>query len=197
MSARKVFIIDGHPADRSLTRTLAETYSEAARDAGHEVRITHLHDLRFDADFEHGSYSEIKPLEPPLERVLKDLEWSDHVVIAAPLWWGGLPAKLKGVFDRVLLPGRAFDTRKTNVIGMPLPMLTGRTGRVLLMTDTPGWFLRFAYGNAIVRQLRRQVLGFVGIRPARVSVFSGASHPREGTVERWQKNVRRIGRAAA
>ncbi|MDN3719732.1 NAD(P)H-dependent oxidoreductase [Roseibium salinum] len=34
--------------------------------------------------------------------------WCEHFVVVHPLWWGGLPAKLKGVFDRILLPGMAF-----------------------------------------------------------------------------------------
>ena len=43
-----------------------------------------------------------------------------------------MPAKLKGLFDRALLPGRAFDTRDTDWMGMPTPMLSGRTGRVIV-----------------------------------------------------------------
>ena len=197
MTPKRIFILDGHPAAKSLTRSLAEAYGDAARAAGHEVRTAHLHDLAFDPDYGFGGYENVKPLEPALERFLEDLEWAEHVVIAAPMWWGGLPAKLKGLFDRALLPGRTFDTRNTNAMGMPSPMLGGRTGRVILTSDTPGWFMRIAYGSALIRQLRGQILGFIGIRPARVSWLAGASAPKPGAVARWMGDMRRIGAKAA
>ena len=154
MTPKRIYILNGHPAENSLNRTLAETYAEAARQAGHDVRLTHLHDLTFDADYGFAGYSQHKPLESQLEQVLQDLEWSEHVVLTTPMWWGGLPGKLKGLFDRVLLPGRTFNTRKTDWMGMPTPMLGGRTGRVIMTSDTPGWFMRWVYRNAMLRQLR-------------------------------------------
>lgn len=197
MSGKKVFVLDGHPGDSSLSRHLAETYAEAARAAGHDVRTAHLSDLSFDADFGGGGYTHFKPLEPQLENVLTDLEWSDHLVLTAPMWWGGLPARLKGLVDRILLPGRAFDTRNTGLSGMPSPMLTGRTARVILTSDTPGWIMRLLYRRALIWQLKGQILGFVGFKPTRVTWFSGASHPKPGLVERWTHTVQAIGRAAA
>jgi NAD(P)H dehydrogenase (quinone) len=128
MTPKRIYILNGHPAESSLNRTLAETYAAAARDAGHEVRLTHLHGLSFDLDFGFGGYDNQKPLEVDLERVLDDIEWSQHVVLTTPMWWGGLPAKLKGLFDRAFLPGRTFNTRETDWMGMPKPMLSGRTG---------------------------------------------------------------------
>ena len=196
MTQKRIFILNGHPAENSLNRTLAETYAEAALQAGHEVRLTHLHDLNFDPDFGFGGYDKQKPLEPELEQVLQDIEWSEHFVVTTPMWWGGLPAKLKGLFDRAFLPGRTFNTRKTDWMGMPTPMLSGRTGRVIITSDTPGWFLRWVYHNAMVRQMRDQILGFVGIKPAKFTYFSGASHPKPGMVERWIADVRKAGSVA-
>jgi NAD(P)H dehydrogenase (quinone) len=197
MTPKRIYILNGHPAESSLNRTLAETYAAAARDAGHEVRLTHLHGLSFDLDFGFGGYDNQKPLEVDLERVLDDIEWSQHVVLTTPMWWGGLPAKLKGLFDRAFLPGRTFNTRETDWMGMPKPMLSGRTGRVIMTSDTPGWFMRWIYHNAMLCQLRDQILGFVGIKPARFTHFSGASHPKPGVVKRWIAEVQGYGAVAA
>lgn len=196
MTPKRVFILNGHPAESSLNRTLAESYAEAARDAGHEVRLTHLHDLKFDPDFGFGGYENVKPLEAELEQVLADIEWSEHVVVTTPMWRGGLPAKLKGLFDRALLPGRTFNTRKTDWMGMPTPMLSGRSGRVIVTSDTPGWFMRWVYHNAMLRQLRDQILGFIGIKPAKITYFSGASHPTPRVVKRWISEVQKCGAVA-
>lgn len=197
MTQRRIFILNGHPAESSLNRTLAEAYADAARDAGHDVRITHLNDLSFDPDYGFGGFKEWKPLEPALEGVADDIEWSEHVVLTTPMWWGGPPAKLKGLFDRAFLPGRFYDTRESNWIGMPKPMMSGRTGRMIVTSDTPGWFLHWVYRNAMLRQLRDQVFGFVGIRPARITYFAGASHPKPGSVDRLIMKIRSHAAAAA
>ncbi len=193
---KRIFILDGHPGSTSLSRSLALEYAVAAERAGHEVRIAHLHDLAFDADFGEGGYKALKPLEPMLEQVLQDLEWSEHVVLTTPMWWGGLPAKLKGLFDRILLPGRTFDTRKTS-FGLPTPMLSGRTARVMLTSDTKSWLLRVVYHNAIVNQLKCQIFSFIGIKPTRITQFANASQPSDRTVSQWLSEARKLGTNAA
>ena len=196
MNKKRIFILNGHPAEVSLSKKLTETYADAAIAEGHEVRITHLHDLSFDSDFGFAGFAKTKPLEPALEKVLEDLERSEHVVLASPMWWGGLPAKLKGMIDRTFLPGRTFDTRVLKG-GLPSPLLSGRSARVLLTSDTPGWFLRIVYKNALIYQLRKQIFGFVGIKPARITHFSGASHAKPGVVDRWIGRVKKFGATAA
>lgn len=194
---KRIFILNGHPAERSLSRTLVEAYAEQAREAGHEVRITHLHDLTFDTDFGWVNFQQPKPLEPSLEQFLQDLSWSEHFMMSTPMWWGGLPAKLKGLFDRALLPGRAFDTRNKNLIGLPLPLLSGRSARVVITSDTPGWFMRLAYKNAMIWQLRRQILEFVGLKPTKLTHLGPASEAKPEEVQRWVKLLKAMGAQAA
>ncbi|ETA51489.1 NAD(P)H-dependent oxidoreductase [Ponticoccus alexandrii] len=192
---KRIYVLNGHPGGTSLSKRLSEVYAQAAIKAGHDVRLTHLHDLTFDPDFGEGSYKTLKPLEDDLKAVVANLGWSEHVVLLTPMWWGGVPAKLKGLFDRVLLPGFAFDPRQKR-LGLPKPLLAGRTARLIMTSDTPDWFFRLAYGRAMVRQLRGQVFGFVGIKPLRVTHFAAASHPAPKDVERWSEAVAVLGRAA-
>jgi NAD(P)H dehydrogenase (quinone) len=193
----RILVLDGHPAAASLCRSLALGYADAAREAGHELRITHLRDLDFDMDFGLAGYATTKPLEPSLERFLDDLAWCSHFTLVLPMWWGGLPAKLKGLIDRSFLPGRAFDTRNPGWMGMPRPMLTGRTARVVITSDTPSIFLRLAYRNALIWQLRGQILHFVGLRPARFTLFAQASQAKPEQVRGWLERVKRLGATAA
>lgn len=194
---RSIFVLNGHPAGGSLNALLSDTYAQAARAAGHEVTLLHLHDLAFDPDYEQAGYSNVKPLEEDLETVKAAIEWADHIVLFAPMWWGGLPAKLKGLFDRVLLPGTAFDTRNTNFMGMPSPMLTGRKGRIVITADTPLWFERLRYRSAIIRQVRDQIFSFVGITPTKITWLAGATDADEKTVQKWRRQVESLGKDAA
>ncbi len=197
MSHKRILLLNGHPAERSLSQKFILSYAKAAEASGHDVRTVHIRDLDFDPDYGFGGYTNHKPLEPDLEAVLKDLEWSEHLVLATPLWWGGLPAKFKGLIDRAFLPGKTFDTRNTTLIGLPKPLLTGKTARVIVTADTPGWFLRIFYKNAILNQLKGQILGFVGFKPVRFTYFAGASHPKEGQIDKWASMVEALGAQAA
>lgn len=195
MNAR-IFILDGHPGPSSVARQAADRYTAAATAAGHDVRLAHIHDITFDPDRGVAGYGEVKPLEPVLEEHLENLEWCSHFVLTFPLWWGGFPAKLKGWIDRVLVPGRTFTTEETTPLGLPAPLLTGRSARVVITSDTPRFFLRIAYGDAILRQIRGQVLGFVGFKPVKITFFAPASDPKPGAVDGLLAEIEKLGREA-
>lgn len=187
--SRNILVLNGHPAETSLSHALADAYQSAAQAAGHDIRRHDLHQMAFDADFGQSGFSGSKPLEPALRAFADDLEWAGHVVIVSPLWWGGLPARLKGLFDRVLLPGNSFDPGKRKM-GLPTPLLTGRSARVIMTADTPGWALRLFYRGAVRVQIARQILGYVGIRPTRFTHFAAVEHASPETIGAW---VRRTG----
>ncbi|WP_336512103.1 NAD(P)H-dependent oxidoreductase [Pseudaestuariivita rosea] len=127
---------------------------------------------------------------------MDNLQWSEHILLLTPMWWSGLPAKLKGLFNRILLPGTAFDTREKTLLGMPKPLLRGRTARLIMTSDTPNWFFRLVYKTAMVRQLRSQVFGFIGITPLHVTHFSEASEAKPEIIEAWSNKVASLGASA-
>ena len=192
MSAKRIFVLNGHPAKHSLSRSIAEAYAEAAKGAGHDVRLTHIHDMEFDSDFGAAGYQAVKPLEPHLLAFQEDLEWAQHIVMTTPMWWGGLPAKLKGLFDRTLLPGWAFDTHNVKM-GLPAPLLAGRTARVFLTSDTPDFFFGLVYRKALLHQIKKQIFAFVGIKPTKFVHFSAATKAGPEKVAPWLKTAAKLG----
>ena len=184
MTSKRIFVLNGHPAEMSLSRSMTEAYAAAARDSGHEVRVTRLHDLDFDMDF-------------GLEAFQKDIEWAQHIVLITPMWWGGLPAKLKGLIDRAFLPGWAYDTRSLKFGLIPKPMLTGRTARAIVTSDTPGLLFSLLYRKSMLRQIKGQIFQFVGFKPARITHFAPTSHAKADVVGPWLRKVEALGRQAA
>ena len=196
MSGKKILVLDGHPAPDSLARSLATSYGEAARKEGHEVTLHHLQDMSFDMDFGVNRTRYGKELEPVLEAFMDDMMWADHVVITFPMWWGNMPAKLKGLFDRALLPGLAYDPRNPLRTGQPAPLLDGRSCRVLITGDTPGWVQRWIFGNALQRHLKAQILGFIGFKPVQISYFGGIKDAEPKTIEAYLKIAEQLGKQA-
>jgi NAD(P)H dehydrogenase (quinone) len=193
--SRRILIADLHPARLSFSAALAQAYRTGAEAAGHEVRSLALSDMAFDPDLGQSSFRKAPPLEPDLATFRDALDWAGHVVLVLPMWWGGLPAKAKGLFDRSFLPGTAFDPRQRRM-GLPKPLLAGRTARLILTSDTPGWAFRLMYHRALVHQLRRQILGYVGIKPMALSHFSPVEHSTDGIRAGWLSRTETLGRNA-
>ncbi len=108
-------------------------------------------------------YRNAPPLEQDLQAAQADILWAEHVTLVYPIWWGSVPALLKGFFDRVLLPGFAYKYQSGKKY--PQPLLRGRTAHLLLTMDTPPWYYRWVYGAPGLRQVSRTTLGFCGIKP--------------------------------
>ncbi|MWV57703.1 flavodoxin family protein [Rathayibacter sp. VKM Ac-2754] len=181
-------IIDGHPNPDSLCAALARRYADEHGDA----EVLAVRDLAFDPDMRFG-YTRRQELEPDLERAWLLLLEARHVVVVTPVWWGSVPAVLKGFFDRVLLPRRAYRTRPN---GLPEGLLTGRTGRVIVTSDSPRWYLPLV-GDTTVRHVRRTTLRFCGIRPVRATRLGPVKDSTPERRQAWLAEAGRLGRLDA
>lgn len=191
---RRFLLIDGHPDADRLSAHLLDVFQKALP-AGTPVDRIAIRDLDFDADLSRG-YDDIPPLEPDLDRALNLIEGCDHLVLAFPLWWGAEPARLKGFWDRVLLPRRAYRYREKGPWWDRL--LAGRAADLIVTMDTPPAYLRLAYFDPLGWRYRRQVLGFVGFRPIRLNYFGVVRHGgAERSLPAWRNRLERAARRAA
>lgn len=176
-------VIDGHPNPESLCAALAVSYAASHGDAN----LLAVRDISFDPNMRYG-YTQRQEVEADLELAWQQLVEADHVVVVTPVWWGSVPSLLKGFFDRVLLPKRAYGTRPN---GFPVGLLTGRTGRVIVTTDSPWWYLPLV-GDTTVRHVRQTTLRFCGIRPVRATRLGPVKDSTIEQRERWLAKVRRL-----
>lgn len=189
-----ILVIDGHPDEGRLVSHLLDRYAGALPPSVTLSRVA-IRDLAFDANMRHG-YGAPQPWESDLERLAAQIVDCDHLVIGFPLWWGAEPAQLKGLLDRLLLPGFAFRYRRDNPLWDRL--LAGRSADVVITMDTPPWYLKLAYGNSVIRRWRRQVLGFVGFDPVRTLAFGPTR--RGGAAKglaRWEARIEDAARSAS
>ncbi|MCF6327409.1 MAG: NAD(P)H-dependent oxidoreductase [Devosiaceae bacterium] len=164
----RTLVLNGNPGKSSLCKVLAEAAYEEAQASGKEVRILHLSQMSFDPDLTEG-FEGKQQLEPDLKAAQDVISWCDELIIVHPLWWGSAPAKLKGLFDRILLPGFAF--RYNDGAEYPEKLLTGKTASVLITSDTPGWYLSLVYGNGWTKTLKKQILQFCGFGKIQIKII--------------------------
>lgn len=189
----RILVLDAHPDDGSLCAALAARYADGARGAGADVELLVLRDLDFDVHLRRGLRSD-QVLEADLARAQAALVAADHVVVVAPVWWGSVPALLKGFLDRALERGWAYRYRDN---GLPQGLLAGRSARVVVTTDSPGWWLRGLMGDSAVRQLRRSTLRFCGLKPVRATRVGQVHGSSPEQREAWLQRVADLGRADA
>jgi putative NADPH-quinone reductase len=192
MMGKRILLILGHPSGNSFCAALAERYTLSAVRAGHEVRQLFLGSMDFDPVLREG-YQQVQPLEADLRNAQADILWAEQLTLVYPIWWGGVPALLKGFFDRVFLPGFAFKYRQGKAF--PDKLLRGRTAHLLVTMDTPPWYYRWIYRMPGLHQVRKTTLEFCGIKPTRTLTFGpilGASADRHAA---WLRQAEAIASA--
>jgi putative NADPH-quinone reductase len=179
---KKILVILGHPSSNSFCGALAERYAQSALRAGHEVRQLWLGTMDFDPVLREG-YQQVQPLEADLRQAQADILWAEQLTLVYPIWWGGVPALLKGFFDRVFLPGFAFKYRKGKAF--PDKLLRGRSAHLLVTMDTPPWYYRWVYRMPGLHQVRKTTLAFCGIEPRRTLTFGPILDSSAAQREAW------------
>lgn len=121
----RVLWIYAHPEPLSLNGSLRDEGVATLRGLGHEVRQSDLYAMDWraavtDADFPDREPGRLRvgvrqeagyhagTLTADVRAEQEKVRWADTLVVQFPLWWFGMPAILKGWFDRVFTQGFAF-----------------------------------------------------------------------------------------
>ena len=109
---RRVFVLFAHPVPTSFQATLHRRVVETLRDVGHEVDDCDLYAEGFEAVLsrqERLDYHDVTRNQRNVSDYTSRLLAADALVLVYPVWIFGVPAIMKGFFDRVLVPGVMFD----------------------------------------------------------------------------------------
>ncbi|MBU8541276.1 NAD(P)H-dependent oxidoreductase [Falsiroseomonas tokyonensis] len=137
----RVLMIYCHPRPDSFAAALRDAARRALEAKGHEVELRDLYAEGFDPALsaeERGRYHSVTDNLAGVEDHVASLQRADALLLVHPTWWYGMPAMLKGWFDRVWAPGVAFRLGD----GAITPLLTNikRIG-VITTYGSPRWLL--------------------------------------------------------
>jgi NAD(P)H dehydrogenase (quinone) len=144
-----VLVIYCHPDKVSLASTLHATVIETLTTSGHTVTDLDLYGEAFDPVFslqDRINYNDTPLYYRSVEKYARQLAAAEALVVVYPTWWYGMPAMLKGYFDKVWAPGVAYD------VGPGGEVDTSRLAhirRVAVVTTYGGtwWFIRLFMGE--------------------------------------------------
>ncbi len=186
---KKIVILNGHPNPDSFNKGLVEAYYAGAKTKGAELKIITIADLAFEPNLRFG-YQKRMELEPDLLEAIQLIQWADHLVWIHPVWWGGLPALLKGFIDRTFLPGITYQYRDNSLLWDKL--LKGKTAHIITTLDQPGWYYRLMYGRPSVNQLKKSTLQFCGVSKVKVTYIGIVRNSTEAQRAKWLKQVEQL-----
>jgi NAD(P)H dehydrogenase (quinone) len=188
---KKILIINGHPNKDAFNYGIMIAYKKGAENSGAEVKEIIIADLKFNPNLQFG-YQKRTELEPDLTEAWEKIKWAEHLVWVHPVWWGGLPAILKGFIDRIFLPGFAFQYKENSVWWDKL--LKGKTAHIITTIDQPSWYYWLVYGRPSVNQLKKATLEFCGVKPVKVTYFGIVKTATNELRKKWLDKVEELGR---
>jgi NAD(P)H dehydrogenase (quinone) len=187
---KKILIINGHPDKDSYIFALAEAYKKGANLSGALVKEIIIRDLCFNPNLQYG-YRKMTELEPDLIESQNNIKWAEHLVILFPVWWGSMPAIMKGFIDRVFLPGFAFKMRYNSVWWDKL--LTNKSARIISTLDQPAWYYFFIYRQPSNNAMKKSLLKFIGINPVKVTTIGPIRLSKDTYRNNYLNKVERLG----
>ena len=194
MGAVTALVVFCHPKPDAPAQGLLEAAVGGLSDAGQAVEVSDLYRDGFDAALsidEWHAYTTPR-IQPGQPRYAEMLGRADVLAFVFPMWWSGPPSMLKGFFDRVLMPGVAFDLADT---GRVRPGLR-HVRRIVVVTaaEAPGNFPHRStrpLAQAVGRSLRRAT----GWRTRTTTIWAGPSDAADA--DDWTKFLARIRRRLA
>lgn len=216
----KVLWIYAHPERRSLNGALHDEGIRTLDELGHEHRESDLYAMGWNPVVDRGDFQDPRDLQDEsgerlavaheskrayLDGTLsadiraeqEKLIWADTVIVQFPLWWFGMPAILKGWFDRVFVKGFAYgvkdpETGKTLRYGAG--GLAGRRAMVVVTVGAPEISIgpRGIHGemNDVLFPLQHGALWYSGMSVLPPLVIPGADRLSEEDYQTHAKLLR-------
>jgi NAD(P)H dehydrogenase (quinone) len=212
-----VLLVYVHPEPTSFTAALKDTARAALQDAGHTVEVSDLygegfnpvagrHDFlgvadpaRFHYQTEQMHAHKTGTFAPDIVREQQRFMRADLVVWLYPIWWGSVPAILKGWFDRVLAYGFAYGDGARYDSGY------FRAKKGILCLTSGGTRERFSadgvYGemHQVLWSVQRLVVEYLGMQALEPFVAYAAPRvdpaTRESYLQDWRARLQEIANA--
>lgn len=165
-------IVYSHLNPESFSKAIVDEAEKVikAKDASNEVKIIDLYGDNFNPVLGMPDIAAaFQGAETPAD-VVKYQElvtWADHISLIFPMWWGQMPAMLKGFIDRVFTAGFAFTYTEEGAKGL----LEGKKAQIIINTGSPNeYYAQTGMHDAQKRIMDDGIMGFCGIE-AKVEFF--------------------------
>ena len=151
----RVLLVYCHPVETSFCAAMRDAVLRGLADR-HSVTVLDLYGQGFNPVLcrqERLDYHDITKNQALVADHIALIQAAEAMVFVYPTWWYGLPAMLKGWFERVWVPGVTFTMPK---VGKPIGPLMTHVRHCAIVTSygAPWWWIMLV-GDPGVRTISR------------------------------------------
>lgn len=126
-------------------------------------------------------FSKGESLDPLVKEYQALLDKTERLIVIFPIWWYGMPAILKGFFDKVMLKGFAYNEGKAGVLVGQLSQI--KETYAVTTSQSPTWYIKWFSGNPIGKTLIKRVFKDIDLKKVKwLNEGAVSSSPREKKV---------------
>jgi NAD(P)H dehydrogenase (quinone) len=164
----KVLIVYAHPGGKGHNAHILDELLARLKEQKQAYTIVDLYKEKFDPVLSMKEMS-VRADKKVLTKHQELIAASDKIIFIYPIWWGTMPAVMKGFFDKNLSSGFAFRYTKLpfplfGLKARPIGLLQGKKAVVFMTTGGPVWVNKLLLGNRHEKLIKKSVLGFCGIQ---------------------------------
>ena len=184
-------IIFAHPNGKSFSHQILKTLTEEISSSGNSYEYRNLYDLNFEPVLSSSDLAQYKKGEYPddVRTEQQWVSWADVLVFIYPLWWGGMPAIMKGYIDRVYATGFAYEFNDNNPVGL-------LQGKKALLLSTQGYsrdyYDSIGMTDAMLKIETSGIFGFCGIELLEHLFFGNAPAKDTQNESEFLKGIRNM-----
>lgn len=139
-----ILIIYAHPGTQGFSSLTLEEVKKLLDSKGKEYEVLDLYRMNYDPVLKREELYTAgnKQITEENLELQQKIRRASGMIFIYPVWWGGMPAILKGFMERVFTPGFAFKYRRDKLIkSIPDKYLTDKRVVCFISSGAP----RFLY----------------------------------------------------
>ena len=179
----KVLIVYAHPKTEGHSPETLRQVEKKLKGSNSEYEIIDLYKIGYDPILKSGEHYTAgnRNVDQQNLEIQERITEADNLIFIYPVWWGTMPAMMKGFFDRVLTPKFAFAYNKGKID----KLLTGK--KAVVFASSGG--SRFDYFPVDVAKfvVKRVILEFCGIETKVVRLYK--ARKLEDNIDKIKSNV--------
>jgi len=156
----KTLIIYAHPETKGHNPLILKQVKAKLDAKNKDYEILDLYKMKYDPILhKEEHYTQGNTVISKQNKEIQEKIKQSDLIFIYPVWWGTMPAILKGFFDKVLTPGFAYIFKGK----MPTPLLKGKKALVITTVGAPNFFYLLT-GNRPKKIISKNILKFCGIK---------------------------------
>jgi NAD(P)H dehydrogenase (quinone) len=180
-------IIYAHSNTNSLNHAILENVTNGLNETNQKYEIIDLYAEKFDPVLVIDENHRRRDLnnDPYTEKYRRKIELAERLIFIYPIWWYGVPAILKGFFDRVFVSGFAYKYDGQ----LPQGLLKNKSAWVIYTIDSPSFFISLFRKNAEWTVVRDAILKFCGIKKIKRTRLASVKDSTAEKRQKWLHNI--------